>query len=147
MSVLVLNKKALHDYTVLETLEAGIVLTGQEVKSVRAGSCNLKGSFVKMYGNELWLSNMHISPYRHASNIQSYDPERSRKLLVHKKQIKRLLGTMATQGLTLVPLRVYTKGILIKVEVALVKGKKAFEKRAILKKRAIEKDIRQYLKK
>jgi len=147
MPVLVVNKKAFHDYTILESLEAGIVLTGQEVKSVRAGSGNLKGSFVKMYGSELFLVNMHISPYRYTSNIPTYDPEQARKLLVHSKQIKRLLGAMTTQGLTLVPLRVYTKGILIKVEIALAKGKKAFEKRAILKKRAVEKDIRQYLKK
>lgn len=147
MPVLAINKKALHDYTVLETIEAGIVLTGQEVKSVRLGTLSLKGSFAKIINQEVLLFNMRISPYRYASHIPNYDPERIRKLLFHAKQIKRLIGTAHSQGLTFIPLRVYTKGTLIKIALCICKGKKAFEKREILKKRSIEKDIRQYLKK
>lgn len=147
MPLLAVHKKAFHEYTFLETLEAGLCLTGQEVKSVRLGSVNLKESFARIVKNELFLLNMHISPYRFAGKMPFYDPKRSRKLLIHTKELNRLTGKLNAQGLTLVPLRIYTKGTRIKIELGLGKGKKQYEKRDLLKKRAIEKDLRQYLKK
>lgn len=146
MPTLATNRAALHEYTVLESLKAGIVLSGAEVKSTRAGRINLKGSYVTIHNNEVWLTNAHISPYQPAGNREHYQPDRSRKLLLKRKEIDRLLGKLKEKGLTAVPLSVYTSKSLIKVDVGIVRGKRQFEKREVLKKRAVDRDIRTALK-
>lgn len=135
-----INKKAYHEYNILETLEAGIRLTGPEVKSIRGGRLNLTGSFVRVLGNEAYVINMQIPPYEFA-RIMDYDDKRTRKLLIHKKELISLKMKLAEQGLTAVPLSVYTKQNLIKVEIGIVKGKKTWDKREALKKKDIQKDI------
>jgi SsrA-binding protein len=142
MPTLTTNKKALFDYSVLETYEAGIVLSGQEVKSTRKGLMSLKGAFAVFKGAELYLINSHISAYPHAGKIPSYDPEQSRKLLLKKKEIDKLIGLLKQKGLTLVPLSVYTKANRIKVGLGLCKGKQVHEKRETIKKRIVEREIR-----
>ncbi len=122
------NRKAWHNYHIVERFEAGIVLTGTEVKSARAGKVTLKDSYARVRGEELWLMNVHISPYSHG-NVHNHEPERDRKLLMHRRQIHKLMGETIRGGLTLVPLRVYLKGGRIKVELALAKGKKQHDKR------------------
>ncbi len=122
------NKKAYHDYFILETYEAGVVLTGTEVKSIRAGRCNLKDSFIKVENNEAILKNMHISPYDHG-NIFNHDPLQDRKLLLHKSEINKLIGSVTTDGLTIIPLKLYFKGSLVKLEIGIAKGKKLYDKR------------------
>jgi len=148
MPTLSLNKKGLHDYQVIEKLEAGIALFGPEVKSVKKGQINLTGSYVTIdQKDELKLIGAHINPYKPAAAIQiNYDPTRSRKLLVHKKEIDYLRGKSREKGLTIMPISVYTKGGLIKVEIGLVKGKKQFDKREIIKKREVERDLRRKIK-
>ncbi|MBI4268654.1 SsrA-binding protein SmpB [Candidatus Uhrbacteria bacterium] len=146
MPVIAVNKGALHDYAILETLEAGIVLSGQEVKSVRGGGVSLKGAYATLTGGEVWLLNAHISPYSHAGKLVGYDPTRSRKLLISKKQRDRLAGKLEAAGLTLVPLKVYTSKSRLKIELGLGRGKQKYEKRDLLKKRSVEKEIRQRLK-
>lgn len=146
MPVIAVNKQALHDYAILETIEAGIVLTGQEVKSVRGGHISLKGAYAAITGGELWLVNAHISPYAFAGTLAGYDPTRSRKLLISKKERDRLVGKLQAAGLTLVPLKVYTRSSRLKIELGLGRGKQKFEKRELIKKRSIEKEIRQRLK-
>lgn len=126
--VLAQNKKARHDYFIEETYEAGIELFGTEVKSIRAGKVNLKDSYADVYNGELYIYNMHISPYEHG-NIFNKDPLRTRKLLMHKKEITKLMGLKQTQGYTLVPLSLYFKGSRVKVQIALAKGKKVYDKR------------------
>lgn len=140
------NKKARFDYEILETLEAGLVLTGQEVKSIRNGHINLKGSFVTFHGDEALVINVHITKYRHASALPSYDPERSRKLLLKKKQINYLRGKTQELGLTIVPLSVYTSGSHIKMEIGIGKGKKKYDKRESIKKREVEREMRKKMK-
>lgn len=140
------NKKAFFDYEVLETIEAGLVLSGQEVKSAKQGRANLKGSFVSSRGQILGISNMHISKYKPAGHLPDYDPDQWRELLLHKKQINRLLGKMTEKGLTIVPLKMYTKGRLIKIELGVCKGKKTYNKREILKKRDTDREIQRTLK-
>jgi len=142
MPTLATNKKALFDYTVLETYEAGIVLSGQEVKSVRKGHMSLKGSFALFKDTQLYLVNAHISAYPQAGKIPAYDPERSRKLLLKKKELNKLIGLLKQKGLTLVPLSVYTKANRIKVELGLCRGKQQYEKRETIKKRVTEREIR-----
>jgi SsrA-binding protein len=142
MPTLATNKKAFFDYTILEKYEAGIVLSGQEVKSVRNGHIHLKGSFAVCKDTELYLINAHIPPYPHAGKIPSYNPEHSRKLLLKKKEINRLIGLLKQKGLTLVPLSVYTTANRIKVELGLCRGKQQYEKRETIKKRATEREIR-----
>jgi SsrA-binding protein len=147
MPVLAFNKRARYDYEILDTYEAGLVLLGYEVKSIKSGRISLKGSFVTMKQNpprlpELFLTNAHIAKYEKASTIESYDPERPRKLLVHKNEIKRLIGKKQEQGLTLVPLKIYTKHNLIKLEFALAKGKKKHDKREAIKKRDVDRQLR-----
>ncbi len=122
------NKKAYHEYFVLESFEAGISLSGTEVKSIRGGGINLKESWCNIENGELLVKQMHISPYDHG-NIFNKDPKRDRKLLMHRREIMRLLGMVKQQGLTLVPLSVYFKGSLVKVQVGLCKGKKNYDKR------------------
>ena len=122
------NKKAYHDYFVLQKLEAGIELMGTEVKSLRDGKANLKDSYVIIKGDEAFLFGAHISPYSHG-NIQNHEPERTRKLLLHKREIEKLRVQIVEKGLTIVPLRLYFKGSRVKVEIAVVRGKKLFDKR------------------
>jgi SsrA-binding protein len=122
------NKKAFHDYFILEKLEAGISLLGTEVKSIREGRINLKDSFALIKGGEPYLLNCHISPYSHG-NRENHDPTRERKLLLHQKEIRKLIGKSQEKGLTLVPLRVYLKGGRFKVELGVARGKKTYDKR------------------
>ena len=137
------NRKAWHDYHIIESFEVGIELKGTEVKSIRAGNVNLKESFARLLKGELYLMNMHINPYDHG-NIHNHDPIRNRKLLMHKKQINKLIGKMVPQGLSLVPLSLYFKKKLVKVELALAKGKKHHDKRETIKKRDIEREERRH---
>lgn len=130
----VINRRAYYDYEILEKFEAGIILTGSEVKSVKAGKIKLEGSFVKIINNEAFLVNSHIHPYQFADN-RNYEPTRSRKLLLHKDQIQTLATKTASSGLTLVPLSCYTMGRLIKLEIGTGKGKKKWDKREAIKKR------------
>lgn len=147
-SILAENRKARYDYEILDKIEAGLVLTGPEVKSVKSGHISLKGTFVAIKGSEAFLLNAHISPYRPAAGVQTnYDPTRSRKLLMKKSEIKALFGKINEKGLTAVPLLVYTtRSGLIKISVGLGRGKKKFEKKETLKKRAVMKEIRQAIK-
>ena len=145
MKVIAENRKARHDYLIEECFETGIELKGTEVKSMRAGRANLKDSFAVIENGELYLYGMHISPYEHG-NIFNVEPMRPRKLLMHKKEIMRLLGKTKEQGLTLVPLKAYFKKDKIKIELALAKGKKLYDKRADIAKkdqrRELEKDFK-----
>jgi SsrA-binding protein len=134
------NRKARHEYFILEALEAGIVLTGTEVKSLRKGNANLQDSYAELRSGEVWLEGMHISPYEQG-NINNHDPRRRRKLLLQKKQIRKLIGGMKEKGLTLIPLSVYFKGLYAKVELALARGKKSYDKRDAIAKRDAERDI------
>lgn len=146
MPTLATNSRAKFDYDILKTYEAGIVLTGQEVKSVRSGNVSLKGAYGALHGGELWLINAHIGPYKKAGRLADYDPTRTRKLLLRSREIKELIGKVQSQGLTLIPLSVYTRGRRLKVELGLGRGRKKYEKREVIKKRAIQKELRQALK-
>ncbi len=128
------NKKAYHDFEIGEKFEAGMVLLGTEVKSLRDGRANLKDSYAKVKKNEVFLVGLHISPYSHAS-YDNHDPERVRKLLLHRSEIKKLLGKTQERGFSLVPLKVYFKDGRVKVEIALARGKKEYDKRHSLKKK------------
>ena len=128
------NKKAYHDYFILETYEAGISLAGTEVKSMRMGKCSIKESFIRIENGEVFVYGMHISPYE-KGNIFNKDPLRVRKLLLHRQEINKLLGKMKEKGMTLVPLKVYLKGSRVKVEIGLAKGKKLYDKRADIAKK------------
>lgn len=128
------NKKAYHDYEILETLEAGMVLLGTEVKSLRQGRANLKDSYAKIRHGEVFLSGLHISPYTHAS-FNNHEPERVRKLLLHKYEIKRLLGKTQEKGFSLIPLKIYFRKGVVKVELGLARGKKLYDKRETLKRK------------
>lgn len=139
------NKKAYHDYFVLETLEAGIELSGTEVKSVRAGAINLKDSYCAVKNGEMLMYNVHISPYEQG-NIFNKDPKRDRRLLLHKREINRLYGKVKQEGLTIVPLSVYLKNALVKVEIGLVKGKKLYDKRDAAAQKAAGREIERTLK-
>ena len=132
------NKKAFHDYFVLEKYECGIELFGTEVKSIRAGSCSIKESFCRVDKGEVYVENMHINPYERG-NIFNKDPYRTRKLLLHKKEISKLKEELKNQGITLIPLSVYFKGSKVKVEIGLCKGKKLYDKRETSKKNEMEK--------
>ncbi len=141
------NKKAYHDYFIEDTYECGISLSGTEVKSVRLGHVNLKDSFASLKSGEVILTGMHISPYE-KGNIFNKDPLRDRKLLMHKYEIRRLIGKIKEDGYSLIPLKVYLKGSLVKVEMALAKGKKNYDKRNALAekeaKRRIDRKIKEY---
>lgn len=134
------NKKARHSYDILETVESGIMLSGPEVKSLRHGGGSIKDSFAQITGGEVYLTNFHISPYAQAS-ISNYDPERKRKLLLHRREIIRLWGKIKEKGLTLVPLSVYLKGNLIKVELGLAKGRREFRKKEVIKERDVRREV------
>lgn len=138
------NRKARHDYDIEESYEAGIALTGSEIKSVRDGRVNLRGSYARVVNEEVLLFEAHISPYDQAY-IQ-HDPKRARKLLLHKREIKRLLGLVQQKGLTLVPLRVYFKGRRAKVELGVARGKKVYDKREDIAKREAQRDMDRAIK-
>ncbi|MGN0477456.1 MAG: SsrA-binding protein SmpB [Ruminococcus sp.] len=139
------NKKAHHDYFVLESYEAGIELCGTEVKSLRAGKVNLKDSWCNIVDGEIFVNGMHISPYDHG-NIFNRDPMRVRKLLMHKKEINKLFGTLQQQGLSLIPISLYFKGSKVKMQVGLCKGKKLYDKRATMAERDAKRNIQRALK-
>ncbi len=139
------NKKAHHEYFILETYEAGIQLFGTEVKSVRAGAVNLKDSFCRVEKGELVVYGMHISPYEHG-NIFNKDPLRVKKLLMHKREIMRLLGQIGQNGYTLIPVSMYFSGSRVKVELGLCKGKKLYDKRDTEAKKQADRDIERYSK-
>lgn len=145
-NILADNKKALFDYEILEKFEAGIVLFGHEVKSVKGGHLSLKGSYVTFHNDEPYLIGTHISRYKPASGIKEYDPDRSRKLLLKNKEIRYLLGKKEEKGLTIVPIRVYTKQSKVKVEIGVGRGKRQFEKKEKIKARDIEREIKRTLK-
>lgn len=139
------NRKVRHEYFILESFEAGIELVGTEVKSIRRGGVNLKDSWCTIDNGELFVNGMHISPYDHG-NIFNKDPMRVRKLLLHKKQIMQLFGKVKQDGLTLIPVSLYFKGSLVKVQVGLCKGKKLHDKRDDLAARAAKRDIERAVK-
>jgi len=139
------NRKARHDYHLYDTYEAGLVLTGTEVKSVRAGRVNLRESYVAIRSGEAWLMHAHISPYA-AGSHENQDPLRDRKLLLHRREIDRLQSAVQEKGLTIVPLRMYLKDNRAKVEIALARGKKLYDKRDAIEQREAERRIRREIK-
>ena len=139
------NKKAYHDYFIEDTWETGISLHGTEVKSLRMGKCSIKESFVRIEKGEVFVYGMHISPYE-KGNIFNRDPLRVRKLLLHRSEINKIVGKIAEKGYTLVPLKVYFKGSLVKVEIGLAKGKKLYDKRADIAKKDIRREAEKGLK-
>ena len=139
------NKKAHHDYTIVDTIEAGLVLTGPEIKSVRAARINLKDGYAQIKKGEAWLVNVHIAPYEEG-NIWNQDPTRTRKLLLHKKQIAKLEGEVKGTGMTLVPLKVYIKDGFAKVLIGLAKGKHDYDKRESIKRREQDRDLKRTIK-
>lgn len=139
------NRRARHDYQILETCEAGMVLRGTEVKSLRQGRANLKDSFARIEGEEVFLHNLHISPYEFG-DLATQKPTRTRKLLLHKQEIRRLLGKTAQRGLTLIPLKLYFKKGRAKVELALAKGKRLYDKRQVLKRKEAEREVARALR-
>ncbi len=146
MNVFAENRKAFFEYEILETYEAGIVLFGYETKAVKTGHINLSGSFVVVKNEELFLLNADIPPYQPKNTPQEYDPRRSRKLLLHKSEIKSLIGKTKQKGLTLAPLKVYTLKGKIKLQFGIARGKKKFDKREIIKKRDFEREKGRILK-
>jgi SsrA-binding protein len=143
--VLATNRKAYHDYHIEETYETGIALTGTEIKSVRAGSVNLRDAYAQVKNGELWLMNVHIAPYEPASR-QNVDPYRDRKLLMHRKEILRLFGRVQEKGFTLVPLRMYLKKNRAKLEIGLARGKRQYDKREAISKRDAAREIERAVK-
>jgi SsrA-binding protein len=143
--VLAQNRKAYHDYFIEETLEAGIVLKGTEIKSIRRGSVNLRDAYAQVEDGEVWLHNMHVSPYEQGNRF-NHDPTRSRKLLLHKSEIAKLVGASREKGYTLVPTRLYLRNGFCKVELALAKGKKLHDKREAMKQRDAQREIERALR-
>ena len=141
MKILAENNKISFDYQILENFEAGIVLYGFEVKAIKTGHVSLKGSYVVIKNNEVYLLNAFVPPYQQANAPADYDPQRSRKLLLNKKEIRSLIGKSRVKGLTLVPVRLYTKKSKIKLEFGIAKGKRKIDKREIIKKRDVEREI------
>jgi SsrA-binding protein len=140
------NKRARHDYHVLDTWEAGLVLTGTEVKALRSGKANITDAYGVVRDGEVYLLNLHISPYERGGYV-NHDPTRTRKLLLHRREIRKLIGAVEREGLTLVPLELYFKGGRAKVAVALARGKKEHDKRADLRKREDERDMARAMRK
>ncbi|HET7380146.1 MAG TPA: SsrA-binding protein SmpB [Gaiellales bacterium] len=138
--VVATNRRARHEYEILETFEAGLVLRGTEVKSLRAGTVNFKDSYVTVRNNEAWLVGCHVSPYSHGTDA-NHEPERDRKLLLHAREITRLVGKIAEKGLTVVPLKLYFKQGRIKLEIGLARGKKLHDKRATLRERETRREM------
>jgi len=140
------NRKARFLYDILETYEAGLQLMGTEVKSIRAGKVNLQDGYALIRNGEAWLINVHISPYTSSSQYFNHDPRRTRKLLLHRQEIRKLIGKVEQQGLTLVPLKLYLKRGLVKVSIGLAKGKKLHDKREDLKRRQDQREIQRAMK-
>lgn len=140
------NKKAVFDYEILDKLEAGLALAGPEVKAVRNGHAGLKGGFVAFRGNQPFLTNVHISKYKFSGQLKNYDPERSRKLLLRQKEINYLRGKAQEKGLTIIPLSLYNKGRHIKLQIAVVRGKKKYDKREAIKKRELNREVSKKIK-
>jgi SsrA-binding protein len=138
--VIATNRKAFHDYAILERLEAGLVLTGTEVKSLREAKVNFKDSYAAIERGEVWLLGCHIAPYHHGTDA-NHTPERPRKLLLHRREISRLTGKVAERGLTLVPLRLYFKGGRAKLELGLARGKKLHDKRQVIREREVRREM------
>jgi SsrA-binding protein len=138
------NRKARHDYHIEDTFEAGVVLTGSEIKSIRAWQVNLRDSFAMVRNGELWLMNTHIAPY-HQASYANHEPRRERKLLMHRREINRLTGKLQEKGLTLVPLQIYLKNSRAKVELGLARGKKLYDKRETLRERDDRRQITRVL--
>lgn len=146
MKILAVNKRAKFDYEILETFEAGLVLKGYEVKSVKIGHISLRGAYVVIQNEEAHLLNASVSPYQAKNTPEGYEPTRSRKLLLHKKQIKYLIGKSKMKGLTLVPVRVYTKKGKIKLEFAVAKGKRKIDKRELIRMREDKRGMERAMK-
>jgi len=142
MAIYASNDKARFDYEILETYEAGLVLTGQETKSVKSGKVSIKGCYVKIIGNEAWLIGITISPFQPGNIPPDYDAQRTRKLLLKKQEIKYLIGKSQEKGLSLVPLKLYGKNNLIKLEIGVGRGKKKYDKREVIKKREFERKVK-----
>ncbi len=140
------NRKARHDYFIEDTYEAGIVLTGSEIKSIRAGQVNLRGGYVRIVNGEAWLYDVHIAPYEQAGKYFNHEPTRPRKLLLHRREISRIAGQVERQGYTLVPLRLYLRGGRAKVEIGLARGKKLYDKREDIARREARRDIDRAIK-
>jgi|SRR3989344_3771922 len=140
------NEKARFDYEILDTLEAGLILTGQEVKSVKRGSASIKGAYVKMMGKEAWLLGATVPPYQTDNVPLDYDPQRSRKLLLKKAQLNYLVGKSEEKGLTIVPIKLYNKDGLIKLEIGIGRGKKKYDKREKIVKREVQRNMERALK-
>lgn len=141
MSTLAQNRKAFHDYSVEETIEAGLVLAGHEVKSVKTGQATLAGAYVTIRNGEGWLRNAYIGKYKQASNLEGIDESRERKLLLHRKELEKLQSKTKEKGLTLIPLELYTKKGRIKLKIGLARGKKQFDKRESIKKKELKRNI------
>jgi SsrA-binding protein len=142
--VVTTNRKARHDYEILDTYEAGLVLTGSEIKSIRAGHVNLREGFIQPRGDELWLLNVHIASYEQAGTF-GHDPRRPRKLLLHRREIDRIMSQIQEKGLTVIPTMMYLTRGLAKVEIALARGKKKYDKRSALRQRDSERQIQRTL--
>jgi len=142
--MLIQNRRARHDYSILESMEAGLVLQGTEVKSLRQGRANIKDSFAQVKQGEVWLHNMHISPYDPGSRY-NHDPERPRKLLLRRAQIRRLIGRVEERGLTLIPLKIYFQNGWAKVELGLARGKREYDKRHDIARRDAQREVEQAL--
>jgi len=138
--VVAVNKKANHDFAIEETIEAGIVLQGTEIKAIRTSKVQLRDAFIRIRNNEAWITNMHISPYDHGNQF-NHDPVRSRKLLLHKKQISKLIGQTKEQGTAIIPIKMYLKDGFAKVLIGVGKGKKDYDKRQDLKKKDAKREI------
>ena len=139
------NRKALHDYTIEDTYEAGVALTGTEIKSVRAGRVSLRDGYVQIRNGEAWLLNVHISPYDFG-NRENHEPKRERRLLLHRQEIRKMQSKVAERGWTIVPLRVYLKEGRAKIEVALARGKRLYDKRDAVAERDMDRDLRRAIK-
>ena len=140
------NRKARHDYFIDESYEAGLALTGSEIKSIRAGRVNLRGGYARVVNDEIWLYDVHISPYEQSGTLFNHEPTRPRKLLLHRREIARILGQVERQGFTLVPLRVYFKGRHAKLDLGLARGKKLYDKRDDIANREAKRDIARAMK-
>ena len=147
MKIIATNKRARFDYEITEKIVAGIVLAGHEVKSVKSGSVGLKGSFVSFHGNEAYLTNAHITQYKQASNLKCYEPTASRKLLMHRRELDRLLGALKSEGKTAVPTAIGIERGLVKIEIGIGRGKKRHDKRETIKKRDMLRDAHRDVKK
>ena len=139
------NRKAFHDYHIVDSFEAGVALLGTEVKSIREGNVNLRDSFARVEGNEIWIYNIHINPYSHRGYVD-HEPTRRRKLLLHRQEIRKLIGKTVEKGMTLVPTRMYFSNGHVKVTLSLAKGKKAHDKRETIKKRETDRETRAAVK-